>query len=151
RLRALWALHVTNLGQNENVLDRTLEPDPHVRAWMVQLALETRSVWQVDISNQLAGLAMSDPSPVVRLYLASRLQRIAPNDRWKILEGLLSHSEDAKDQNLPLMYWYAAEPLATEDAGRALDLAARSKVPMLEFMARRVGAIGTPEAISILV
>ena len=37
--------------------------------------------------------------------------------RWAVLEGLVAHAEDAGDHNLPLMYWYAAEPLADVDAG----------------------------------
>ena len=57
-------------------------------------------------------MAKSDPSPVVRLYLASALQEIRLDERWEILAGLASHAEDAGDHNLPLMYWYAAEPLA---------------------------------------
>ena len=73
-------------------------------------------------------------------------------DRWDILDGLLGHSEDVSDHNLPLMDWYAAEPLAAVDARRALRLAASSKINRLqEFMARRVGSLGTPESLAILV
>jgi putative heme-binding domain-containing protein len=50
------------------------------------------------------------------------------------------------------MYWYAAEPLADLDAGRALRLAAGAKVPtLLPFMARRVASAGTPGAVALLV
>src|SRR6185369_14914407 len=67
------------------------------------------------------------------------------------LEQLLCHPEDADDPNLPYLYWYAIEPLAEKDAARALKLAAGAKVPhLLPLMARRVGAIGTPEAIGQL-
>ncbi len=44
--------------------------------------------------------------------------------RWEIVAGLVGHAEDAADHNLPLMYWYAAEPLAGLDASRAARLAA---------------------------
>src|SRR5207302_10881746 len=99
-----------------------------------------------------AKLARTDPSPVVRLYLSSALQRLPLERRWGILEGLLAHSEDATDHNLPLMYWYAAEPLGPHDPGKALDLAARSKVPqVLGHMARRVASQGTPEALEAVV
>ncbi len=58
-------------------------------------------------------------------------------------KGLVAHAEDAGDHNLPLMYWYAAEPLAAVDASRAARLAAGSRIPRIqEFMARRIGAIG---------
>src|SRR5207248_1986678 len=91
------------------------------------------------------------PPPVVRLYLASGLQRLPREKRWGILEELVKHAEDASDHNLPLMYWYAAEPLADVDAARALQLAAKSKVPLLSFMVRRIGSKATPEAIALLV
>ena len=60
---------------------------------------------------------------MVRLYLASALQRLPLENRWDILAGLVGHAEDAADHNLPLMYWYAAEPLAAVDASRAAWLA----------------------------
>ena len=60
---------------------------------------------------------------MVRLYLASALQRLPLEQRWSIAEGLLSHSSDASDANLPLMIWYGVEPLVVVDTGRALKLA----------------------------
>src|ERR1019366_7063291 len=58
-------------------------------------------------------------------------------------ENLLAHAEDADDHNLPLMYWYAIEPLAAEDPARALALALNGKIPQLHgFMIRRIGAGG---------
>ena len=75
-----------------------------------------------------------------------------PDKRWEILSGLLAHAEDADDHNLPLMYWYAAEPLAEIDAARALKLAADGKIPLVtSFMVRRIAKIGTPEALDVLV
>ena len=69
-----------------------------------------------------------------------------------ILEALVAHGEDADDHNLPLMDWYALEPLAAADPARALKLAAGAKMPrILPFMVRRVAAIGTPEALATLV
>ena len=68
--------------------------------------------------------AHTSKSPVVRLYLASGIQRMAVDTRWDILAGLLSHSEDASDHNLPLMYWYAAEPAyAAGGYARAVEIA----------------------------
>ncbi len=72
------------------------------------------------VLKRLTALAADDPSPVVRLYVSSALQRVPLAKRWEPLEGLLAHSEDVGDHNLPLMYWYAAEPLADEDPTRAL-------------------------------
>jgi putative heme-binding domain-containing protein len=93
--------------------------------------------------SEFENVAINDPSPIVRLYLASALQRLNLKDRWKIAENLLAHSEDATDQNLPLMYWFAIEPLADVDPARALALALNGKIPQLHgFMIRRIGTGG---------
>ncbi|MFT3881871.1 MAG: DUF1080 domain-containing protein [Gemmatales bacterium] len=126
--------------------------DEYERAWDIQRACQTSDMHghQSEL-NRYAQMAKNDPSPVVRLYLASALQRMQVEDRWDIIEGLVSHAEDNGDHNLPLMYWYAAEPLAEADPARALKLAIASKVPMLEFMVRRISSIEKPEAIDNLV
>ena len=151
RLRALWALHVAG-GLTADRLQKALaDKGQYVRGWAIQLALEKGDASDA-LRKRMAELAAGDPSPVVRLYLASGLQRLPAEKRWEVLEGLTSHKEDVDDPNLPLMYWYALEPLAEVDAGRAMNLAARSAIPtLLPFMVRRIGSSGTPEAMSLLV
>jgi putative membrane-bound dehydrogenase-like protein len=97
--------------------------------------------------DALRDVAQAEPSPVIRLEFALGLQKLPPDARWQIVEALTSHAEDAADHNLPLMYWYAMEPLADVDPKRALalGLSAGEKIPILkEFMIRRIGA-GSPE------
>ena len=54
--------------------------------------------------------------------------------------------------NIPYLIWYAAEPLAEADPRGAISLAMSAKIPMIrDFMIRRVGSIGTPEAVAMLV
>lgn len=149
RLRALWALHVLG-GVPEDVVPGLLtDPSPHVRAWTIRLSAESNDL-PAKLQQSIVGMAKTDPSPVVRLAIAAALQRIQADRRWAILENLLQHAEDAADHNLPLMYWYAAEPLAEIDARAALSLAAAARVPMLPFMVRRIAAIGTPPALDLL-
>jgi putative membrane-bound dehydrogenase-like protein len=152
RLRGLWALYNSfGLLMGDDVAKGLTDAGPYVRAWTIQLALEQGLATET-LLKQMGGLAKSDPSPVVRLYIASALQRLSLEQRWPIVENLVAHAEDATDHNLPLMYWYAAEPLAGVDPARALDLAARSKIPiLLPFMARRIGSSGKPEALALLV
>jgi hypothetical protein len=96
-------------------------------------------------------MARQDHSPLVRLYLASGLQRVPVEKRWAVLEGLLSHDEDASDPNLPLMVWYAAEPAVALDMPRAIALASDSKLPKLfSFAVQRIGAIGSQDALRVL-
>ncbi len=165
RLRILWALHATGGVPDEATLryldrsdDETAgkksdEDYPHLRAWTIRLIMEERHASKAQLEKFIE-IAETDPSPVVRLALASALQRmpVQSDARWAILTNLLMHGEDAEDQNLPLMLWYALEPMAAADPSRALSLAARSPLPrLLEFTTRRVGAIGTDEAIALLV
>jgi putative membrane-bound dehydrogenase-like protein len=154
RLRGLWVLHGTGGLEEEWIRVLLADEDAHLRAWTIQLACEGRRPTASTL-ERMAVMAKDDPSPVVRLYLASAVQRLPEtyNDaKWRILEGLVHHAEDADDPNLPSMVWYAAEPLAGVDASRALALAAGSALPnLLSFMTRRVAAIGTPEAMELLV
>ena len=150
-LRTLWTLHAVH-GLTEDIALTTLQHDNEfVRAWTIQLIAEDMSVSRKQL-EALRRLAREDKSPVVRLYLASALQRIPAEQRWEILEGLYSHSEDANDHNLPLMVWYAAEPLVALDAKRALQMAENAKLPnILNFTVRRTAALGTPEAMSAII
>ncbi len=152
RLRGLWALFATG-GVDEATALELLENDyPHVRAFSIQLMTDdAKRTLSPMVVERIVALA-DDPSPVVRLYVASALQRLPADASWAALPKLLAHSRDAGDHNLPLMYWYAAEPLAEVDANRALALAGTGKIPLIQsFMARRVAKIGTPEAIAAVV
>jgi putative membrane-bound dehydrogenase-like protein len=133
KLRALWALHATGGAAAEALKS----PFEHVRAWAVQLEAEDGKL----PAGLLASLAKDDPSPVVRLYVASALQRVPVEERWEALEALVAHAEDAEDHNLPVMIWYAAEPCVPKDSAKAAALAAKSKIPKVrEFIARRIAS-----------
>jgi putative membrane-bound dehydrogenase-like protein len=152
RLRGLWALHVTGGLTQEGRLGKALTNDSaYVRAWALQLGMEDGKPDDM-LLRSLAALAAEDRSSVVRLYAASAAQRLPAEKRWDTVEALVRHGEDATDPNLPLMDWYAAEPLAEIDPGRALDLAGQAKVPLLlQFMARRVAATLKPAALEQVV
>ncbi len=90
-------------------------------------------------------------SPKMRLKLASALQRLPLDDRWPIAEALVQHEEDAKDHNLPQMYWYAIEPCVPTNPEKALELAAKSKIPLVaQNIARRVADMGNDAALASL-
>jgi putative heme-binding domain-containing protein len=112
-----------------------------VRAWTIQLALEDRAA-PASFLQKLAELARRDPSPVVRLYLASALQRLAPEQRWEIAAGLLARGEDATDPNIPTVLWYGIEPLVVVDATRALKLAVDARLEPLPLLLWRRCASG---------
>ncbi|MCW5556055.1 MAG: DUF1080 domain-containing protein [Verrucomicrobiae bacterium] len=150
QLRWLWALHLTGGLHEPELLSALRQPGEYVRAWAIQFASE-RQTLSARLLNEFARLAREDQSPVVRLYLASAMQRVPLADRWETVQTLSQRAEDASDHNLPLMVWYAAEPLAAADFNRALNLAAESKLPrMLEFTVRRTAALNTPEAFAAI-
>ena len=150
KLRAMWALYVTQ-GFTEGALQDLLDQDnEYVRSWAVTLLAEGGHTSDGTLRH-FARLAKSDMSPLVRLSLASALQRVPPAKRWSTLEGLFAHAEDAADQNLPLMVWYAAEPSVELDMPRALALAGNTKLPSIfSFTVRRIAAVGTQTALRTL-
>ncbi|MDQ3329885.1 MAG: DUF1080 domain-containing protein, partial [Planctomycetota bacterium] len=151
RLRGLWTLHSVGGLTPERVSKALTDESPYVRGWAVQLATEQGAA-SLELLKALAAMAKSDDSPVVRLYLASAAGRLPLEARWDILKGLLAHGEDADDHNLPLMYWYAAEPLAAIDMGRALELVSDTPISLVRsFMLRRIAEIGSDEAVAFLV
>jgi putative membrane-bound dehydrogenase-like protein len=151
RLRGLWALHVTGKLTERLIHELLHDDNQFVRGWALQLACEDGEPSPA-VLEAMMNLSRGDDSPVVRLYIASALQRISAEKRWDTLVGLFSQAADNGDHNLPLMYWYAAEPLATVETSRALDLALSGNLPLLqEFMIRRVASIGTPESLDLVI
>lgn len=153
RLRGLWALHCIG-GLNESLLNSLVaDSSPHVRGWAIRLEQQQLHFTPTPASSNRLNQLSRDESPVVRLSVASIACRIPPQDRWDLLTNLV-RTEDATDHNLPLLLWYAMEPLADVDADRALalGLSAGEKIPLLrEFMLRRVAGSGGNEAIERLV
>ncbi|MDX1928218.1 MAG: family 16 glycoside hydrolase [Pirellulaceae bacterium] len=155
RLRAMWALHCA--GELSVAVQKKLNADasPVVRGWALRLAMESKAGSTVTPELvQLIEQHAQDKAPEVQLAVASALQQIDAKDRWKALASLAAHEGVAEDHNLPLMIWYAAEPLADVDADRALAWAmvAGAKVPLLrDFMLRRIAGSGGAEAVERLV
>ncbi len=146
QLRALWALQVTKglVWPNSSTVNTALEqlknPNEYVRAWAIQFLCEDKNPSAAAL-EEFARLAKEDPSPVVRLYLAAAMQRTPLDKRMNVLQALVAHGEDVDDHNLPLMYWYAAEPVVGQDTTKAVLLLSKSKIPVLrEYITRRMAA-----------
>lgn len=151
RLRAMWALHITQGFREGDLADALRSPDEYIRAWAIQLLCEDMSPSK-PVLAEFARMAGSDRSAVVRLYLASALQRMQGDARWEIARLLMAHGEDAEDHNLPKMIWFGLEPMVAEAPARALAMASESRIPLLaEYSARRaVDADATEELIAVL-
>ena len=162
RLRGLWAAAACGVLTDEQLDFALADGDAHVRGWAVRLLSQSRPARPMsggtpravgdlpplpafgDRLGSLVEMAKSEPAAPVRLELASLAQRLPVEERWELLSALLSRGEDAGDHNLPLMLWYAFEPLVPADPDRALAVALAGEIPTVRRLAlRRVGDLGT--------
>lgn len=147
RLRGMWALYVTNRLSIKELQASLADKDEYVRAWAIQLLCEDKASGTAALAA-FAKMAKDDPSPVVRLYLASALQRVDTETAWKIAEQLSRHGEDNEDHNLPKMIWFGLEPLVKTNPQRALELAAQAQIPLVsKYVARRLIDANAPESV----
>ncbi len=142
RLRALWCLAA--MDSPPPLLPVLADPDEHIRAWAVRLLADA---WPIDLitgprpgaaadgdqaaSRQLVALAKGEPSGLVRLALASVLQRLPVEKREPLAAALVSHSEDAGDQQQPSMVWFGISPLAMSDPAALVRIAGKCEWPDL--------------------
>jgi putative membrane-bound dehydrogenase-like protein len=148
-LRDLWLRHSQGAPvKNLEVL--MYHPDKHVRAWALRIFLDELPLDTVmsrvrvaddavpaETVAKLVDLARRDDSGLVRLTLASALQRLPVKHRPALAAALLAREEDAADHNLPCMIWYGLIPVALDDPAALVPLAADAKIPAVRVWAAR--------------
>lgn len=140
KLRALWVLYVIGGIDETFLIEQLGHESEYVRGWAVRLINEGGSP-SVATMERFIEVAEKDVSAYVRLQLASALQRWKPDERWSVAAKLLQHAEDAVDMNLPLMNWYAVEPLVNHDLQRFVELTLGARIPLVRnHIARRVAS-----------
>jgi putative membrane-bound dehydrogenase-like protein len=138
KLRALWALYVTGGADQDWLRSLLRHKDEHVRVWAIKLLGDAGPI-DPGSRRRFVRMATDDPSALVRLTLASALQQLQPWLRGDLALALAEHDEDASDHNLPLMLWYGIEPLVAAKPVQAIEVATRSRIPLLRrFIARRL-------------
>jgi putative membrane-bound dehydrogenase-like protein len=138
QLRAMWALSVTGGAHEDWLVEQLGHPNEHVRTWAIRFLVDEQPPGP-EVLERFVRLANEDESGLVRLFLASALQRMPPEQRLPLAAALLSRGEDASDHNLPLMLWYGIEPVATTLPMEAVKLAEASRIPLVrQFIARRL-------------
>ena len=137
RLRALWALYATG-GLDEKVLQGLLDDaSEHVRAWAIRLLCDHGKAPTASTASKFAELAKTDPSPKVRLSLASALQRL-PDDTALGSRRTAGESSGGCLRPIALLddlVWNraarAGRSIARGESGRAQQVAARAPVAWL--------------------
>ena len=137
RLRALWALHSIGAANETWLRERLRDADEHIRVAAIraltdELPMNNRAERGPSAFPDFTRLASNDNSGLVRLALASALQRLPLADRPAPAAALLSHAEDVQDHNLPWVLWNGVKDLAETNPSALVTLAADSKIPLLQ-------------------
>ena len=158
KLRAVWTLYAIGAADERFLQEQLRHPNEHVRTWAIRLLTDR---WPLDtvMSRRPGGhsemeqsletpvatlqefvrLAKTDSSGLVRLALASTLQRLPVSQRAGLASPLLGRKEDASDHNLPLLIWYGLIPVADADPGALTRIAATAELALTrKFIARRL-------------
>lgn len=154
KLRALWSLYVIGDADPAFLKAQLAHPSEHVRAWAVRFLTDA---WPLDFLTSarpagepaieavravvpaLVKVAREDPSGLVRLAVASALQRLPVGERAAVAAALVSRREDAADGYLPLLVWYGLIPVAETDPAALVRIAAHCELPATRrFIARRL-------------
>lgn len=153
RLRALWTLESCGLLESQDLQSLLKErghKSEYLRGWAVRFSAEhSQNADYADCVRQFPELARRETSPYVRLQFAAALQKLELDQRWELSAVLASVADDGQDANIPLVLWYGVEPLVPHDASRALELAAKSRIPLVrQFIYRR--AASEPDSMEAL-
>jgi putative heme-binding domain-containing protein len=68
---------------------------------------------------------------VLRLYLASAVQKLPAATAWDVIDALAQHGEDRDDRNIPTLLWQGTAPLMSAHPDRAFALATTTRIPQL--------------------
>ena len=139
-LRALWALYCVGGTSESYLLDLTTFGNEHVRAWAVRLLAEEPEL-SAEVKARLSKMTANDSSGLVRLYIASALNRFEFETDFEIFKTLLNHEADRSDRTQPFLIWHRLEPHVIPHWEQALQLMLDSKISLVrENIARRIAA-----------
>jgi putative membrane-bound dehydrogenase-like protein len=136
RLRALWSLNLTGDLSRARVRELLRDKDEHVRVWAIRLLTD---LWPMDsligpmpgavhardreLAQEFETLARNDESGLVRLALASTMQRLPVSDRAALASALVARKGDAGDAYLSSMVWYGLIPVGDSNPAALVDVA----------------------------
>ncbi|MCA9039264.1 MAG: c-type cytochrome, partial [Planctomycetaceae bacterium] len=130
KLRYLWTLFTLNELHDKELLELLNSPEEWLRAWGIRLAVDNRFI-SSNLLTKFIHLAETEPSPRVRLELASALQRIPRPYRWMVAPYLLRRAVDRDDTYLPLMLWYGINEAIDTHPKQGVELISDVEIPQV--------------------
>ncbi len=138
KLRYMWALYSARGADEAWLRERLKDENENVRAWAIRLLADGLTPISPSATGDLIELAKSDPSGLVRLYLASSLARLSNNDRFMVADALCRHATDAADRVQPHLIWFGIEPVLLSNSAQSIAIAKTSRIPLVrENIVRR--------------
>jgi len=149
RLRAVWSAYASRSippGRMEitgsHIQNLLKEGDEHLRVWGLRLLTDSMPLDTIastrlktaepgEATLELISNLAADPSGLVKLQVASTLQRLPLKNRASIAAILAASPEYASDRQLPHMIWYGMIPVLRENPAEAVKLAAVAESPDL--------------------
>lgn len=140
RIRALLTLKVTGRLDDMGIKSALADKSEYLRSWGVRLAAQSDGrKWL----QRFQDLAVTDPSAIVRVYIASAMGKFPSEAHWPIAQALAQHAEDREDPNIPLMLWYGIKDVTADHPGEAVALLQQAKFPVIpQSIARCLAAAG---------
>lgn len=152
RLRALWSLNGLGLLEDTQLRSLLRDPNEHIRVWAIRLLTDK---WPIDtiagplpdaqypVDKSLVAsfvtMAQKDKSGLVRLALASTLQRLPLDRRYLLGSALAARAEDRDDHNMPFMLWFGLSPLGEASPKTLVQAAAKCRWPQtLRWISRNL-------------
>ncbi len=157
-VQSLLALHVSGATDQKFLVQQLDHSDEYVRAWAIRLLTESLPIDDAlgpavrtatgqakaaqranEILPELMRVSQADSSALIRLTLASTLQRLPVSMRWQLAAGLASHHEDSDDHNIPMMLWYGLMATGDDHLNDLVKVAKSCQIPTtLRLISRRL-------------
>ncbi len=120
-LETLWALNLCGGLTDAEALKALDHTDPFVRLWTVRLLGDTERVSSA-VAGKLAALAAKELNLEVRIQLAATAKRLPARDGLTLVRSLALRPDDATDNRMPLLLWWAIEARCEEHREEVLQL-----------------------------
>jgi putative membrane-bound dehydrogenase-like protein len=152
-LESLWALHLMGKLDDATRLAALAHREPAIQAWAVRLIGDDRELPADSIVARVTGMATGEADPQVRSQLASTVRRLPASVAMPVLREMFARDGDAADPHIPLLLWWAVEPLAVSHRDSVLEMFGTTELwekaivrqTILPRLARRWAAEPTPE------